>query len=415
MWRRLLSDNAALGLQYAANALVPLLLVPHFVRVLGLDSYGILAILVSLATFAAIVVQYAFHLTGPAEYAALRGEPGARQLFLDLLLARLLLFVGVAAIVGAGFGLALAAGVPVHLLWREAIVLLGLPAAAALSAAWFLQALGRFGVLALLSVIAVAAALALGFGLVGPESPNRAAAALAIVTAPLLLGGASLAVALSTLTPEPARLQWSGARGALSRGAAAFSSQLIAALYTMAGPLVLGGLSGVRAAGLYSAIERPASALLAALTLTHTAAYPRASMLYAGGELVAYRRLIRQVLLVYAAGAALLGAALWLGQAQVQEFIFGGRSPEGRVLLWLAYGWIAMGIAGPVLTGYFTVGGRAGEILRLTLVVLLVSLPAGVIGAATWGATGWLAAALAGQAIVVARGIQCWRQLRQLR
>lgn len=415
MWRRLLSDNAALGLQYAANALVPLLLVPHFVRVLGLDSYGILAILLSLAAFAAIVVQYAFHLTGPAEHAALRGGPGARQLFLDMLLARLLLFVVVGALVGAGFGLALAFGLPVHTWWREAVVLLGLPAAAALNAAWYLQARGRFGVLALLSAIAVAGAMALGFGLVRPDSPDRAAAALAIVAAPLMLGGASLAVAVRLLPAEPARLHGAGVRDALRRGAAAFGSQAIAALYTMAGPLVLGALSGVRAAGLYSAIERPASALLAALTLTHTAAYPRASVLHANGDHAAYRRLIGQVLLVYGTGVALLGAALWLAQDELQAFVFGGRSSEGRLLLWLAYGWIAMGIAGPVLTGYLTVRGRPGEILRLTMTVLLVSLPAGVIGAATWGATGWLAAALAGQAVVVARGIQCWRQLRQLR
>ncbi|MCU0952950.1 MAG: hypothetical protein MUC68_18485, partial [Burkholderiaceae bacterium] len=75
-----------MAMQFAANALVPLLLIPHFVRVLGIDSYGALAMLVAAAGFATVIVQYAFHLTGPADYAALRGARGARQLFVDVLL-----------------------------------------------------------------------------------------------------------------------------------------------------------------------------------------------------------------------------------------------------------------------------------------------------------------------------------------
>jgi hypothetical protein len=56
------------------------------------------------------------------------------------------------------------------------------------------------------------------------------------------------------------------------------------------------------------------------------------------------------------------------------------------------------------------VRGTPREILRLTLVVLLVSLPAGAIGAALLGAAGWLLASIAGQSIVVARAVQAWRQ-----
>jgi hypothetical protein len=188
MWRRLLSDNAALALQYAASALVPLLLIPHFVRVLGLQTYGTLAILLAVMSFATVVVQYAFHLTGPAEHGGLQGRPGARQLFLDILVARGLLLVAVmaAAAVALSMIVWLLPAQPAVL--RDGALLLLLPLAAALNAGWYLQARGEFAVLAGLSVISVVVALAVGFLAVSPEQASSSRAALALGIGPLLLG-----------------------------------------------------------------------------------------------------------------------------------------------------------------------------------------------------------------------------------
>ena len=411
MWRRLISDNAALALQYAANALLPLLLIPHFVRALGIDSYGALAMLVAAAGFATVIVQYAFQLTAPADYAALRGGPGARQLFLDVLLARLLLL---AAVLGAALLLAMLVVITApELPWREALLLLGLPLAAALNAGWFLQARGRFGLLAVLSIVAVTAALLIGTLGVDAARPSRPWAAAALAVGPLLLALGSLAWSWRELPAEPAHWAPHRAWSLLRTSAPTFLSQFVAALYTLAGPLAIGALSGVRAAGAFSAIERPAAAVLAALTLSHTAAYPRAAALYAVADLHAYRTLLRQVLLLYALGVLALGVLLAVAQPQVLAFLFGAAPPaDARALLWLAYLWIALGVAGPMLTGYLTVRGSPGEILRLTAQVLLVSLPAGLLGAQLWGGAGWLAAAIAGQGLVVLRGLRAWRMLR---
>lgn len=410
MWRRLLTDNAALGLQYAASALVPLLLIPHFVRVLGLQTYGALAILVAVMSFATVIVQYAFHLTGPAEHGGLQGRPGARQLFLDILLARTLLLVGVvtaAAVMLAAIAWLLPAQ---SAMLRNGALLLLLPLAATLNAGWYLQARGAFGVLAVLSVVSVCAALAIGFLAVTPADPSSSRAAFALGVGPLLLAIGSLAWALGRLPDEPGRPSLDGALNALARGRAAFLSQFVAALYSLAGPLVVGALSGVRAAGLYSAVERPAAALQAALGLTHTAAYPRAASTFAAGNRARYLALLRQVLLLNAVAVAGLGLLLASQLDAVARFVFGEAQAEGRTLIWLAYIWIALGIFGPMVTGYFTVRGTPREILRLTSIVLLVSLPAGVVGAALFGGAGWLAAAIAGQLVVAARAWQAWRE-----
>ena len=411
MWRRLLSDNASLGLQYAANALVPLLLIPHFVRTLGVEQYGGLAMLAAAMGFATVIVQYAFHLTGPAEHAALQGRRGARQLFLDVLAARGMLFGVVLALFLVALTVRYALDQQNLGLWIEASALLAIPAGAAMNAAWYLQARGQFAALAGLSVVAVAVALAVGLAGVTPVDPHaRLWAAIALGTGPLLLGVGSLAWAFAQLPREPGRARFAGGLEALRRGQAVFLSQFVAALYSLAGPLVVGALSGVRAAGLFSAIERPAAAVQAALALTHTAAYPRASALFAAGERLRYQQLLRQVLLVYTLAVAGLGIGLLLFSERAVWFLFGAASAEGTTLLWLAYAWLALGIFGPMVTGYFTVRGTPQEILRLTLWVLLVSLPAGAIGAAMLGGTGWLLAMIAGQCVVLARAVRAWRQ-----
>src|SRR5262249_41971530 len=95
MLRRVLAHNAPLGLQCAASALVPLVLIPHFVRTLGAAQYGAIAIALAVLSYAAVIVQYAFHLTGPAELVALEQARERKEFFLDIALARVLLLLGV--------------------------------------------------------------------------------------------------------------------------------------------------------------------------------------------------------------------------------------------------------------------------------------------------------------------------------
>ncbi len=409
MWRALLTHNAALALQYAANALLPLVLVPHFVRTLGVTDYGALAILIAAMSLAAVVVQYAFHLTGPAELAALPSESGSRQLFVDVLAARLLLLGALAVVMAAVVGSAATFAVAEKGVLLDAVLLFGLPSGAALNAGWYLQARGRFAAMAVLSICSVLAALAVGVLMVQPQTAGaRHWAALASITAPLIVGLGSLILAARLLPRHPAVWHPGRALAALQRGRALFASQIFAAIYSLAGPLVVGALAGVREAGLYSAIERPAAALQAALGLTHTAAYPRLAAHHAAGNHADYRRLLSQVLWLQAGGLSLLAALLATFNAPIARFLLGAEVVAAP-LLWLAFCWIGIGMVGPIVTGYLTVRGEGAQVFRLTTQVLLVSLPLGVAAALAMGAAGWFVALAAGQVLVIHRAWRLWR------
>ena len=409
MLKRLLVDNALLGLQYAASALVPLFLIPHFVRTLGAAQYGSIAIAVAALSYAAIVVQYAFHLTGPAELAR-RATPLARkELFFDIACARLLLLV---ALLGLVFG----ASAVEHVLDKELpgetrvwFVLLGLPIGAALHGGWYLQATGRFGALSVSSIFATGVALIIGFAMVKDEtSVSRAWAAAALAAGPLLVGAFTGLWSLLVLAGQPGRPNLGRARALLAHGREIFLSQLVAALYAVAGPIVVGIAAGPRGAGLYSAVERIAVALQSALVLTHTAAYPRLAALYPGAR-SDYLRLVRSVLGIYLFAALVLGVILAIWFDAISLVLLAEVNAGTAALLGWAWLWLALGIFGPLVTGYFAVCAQRTEILVLTKRVLLVSLPAGVLGVWAFGGAGWLAALCLGQVLVLLRALVVYR------
>ena len=56
MLRHLLRDKAALLVQYSANGLLPLLMVPHVLGAIGPGQFGRLAVALSLGGIAAAIV-----------------------------------------------------------------------------------------------------------------------------------------------------------------------------------------------------------------------------------------------------------------------------------------------------------------------------------------------------------------------
>ncbi|MCS6997628.1 MAG: oligosaccharide flippase family protein [Casimicrobiaceae bacterium] len=413
MLKRLLVDNALLALQYAASALVPLALIPHFVRTLGAEEYGKVAVAIAAVSYASLIVQYAFHLTAPAEFVS-RGNAIARKVFFwEITVARVLLLVAVLAIIACGLLMVWLLGpagaiASVGQWW----MLLAFPVGAALHSGWHLQCTGRYAALAAISVAGAAVTLATGFTVVaaGEDQPTQWAAA-SLAVGPLVVGVGTFLWSAASLGYGPARVSWKSALDLLGRGRPVFLSQLLASGYGFAGPLVVAIAAGGRSAGLYSAIERIANAIQAVLGLTHAAAYPRLATLYKSAR-AEYLRLLGTVIGIKGAATVMLGVLLFFSSDAVSTFIFGEISSESLWLMYLAWIWLTVSLLGLPLTGYLTVSGSHAAVLPLTFQVLLVTLPTGAVGAMLLGGAGWLIGLIAGQCLVLARAIRAYRHER---
>jgi PST family polysaccharide transporter len=407
MFRPVAQANAILLVQYGVGSLVPFLLLPHIVRSIGLEAYGHLAVALAWAGYGSLVVQYAFHLTGPQRVAQAAGDGDATAAaFAEVSSAKALLLLCIVPVMGVVGWWALpgrASGEPFWLL------LLLLPLANALNSAWFLQAQGRFLLVCGIAIAGSLLTLAIGFGLVrGADATSMLAAAAASASGALVLGLASVHASSRSV-----RMRWPLLRHArpwatLRQEWTLFTSQFVSALYTASGPIVIYQLLGSTAAGSYSAVDRIVTALTAACLLTHAAAYPRLATAYAHDR-PAYWRLLKMVVLAYLAVSAGIACAVWLLRVPLAGYLF-GRAPEGsNALLGWGLAWLVVSIVGPALTGYLTFSGQHREIARLSVYVLVSTWAVGLWAVSAFGPAGWMAALVLSQSLIVYKAIQHWR------
>lgn len=407
MIANVLKNNAFLALQYAVGSLVPLVLVPHLVRTLGLESFGRIAVTIACASYGCLVVQYAFHYTGPHRVAQMSRKSDGGNVFSEISGAKVLLLLGALPLLPLVAWRSVAQeGGGAHLL-----ILLALPVAAALNSSWYLQARGKFLWICLFAITGSLTALAVGFFCVVDGSERSLWwAAVSTVIGPAISGAATFAAGwrASGSFLSPPRL--GGSLEVIREGWPLFASQLIASLYGLSGPIVIGYLSSAVDAGIYSAFDRILTAVVGACLLTHTAAYPRLTAAY-GEDRRGYGRLIKFVLGSYFSLTAAIACAAWFFRAEVGRFIIGTQGEAHEGLLGLCLIRLILSILGTTLTAYLTVSCRSKEVIPLNLTVLAVSFGAGIPLVLSFGGAGWLAGLVVSQLVVLVAVLRNWREM----
>lgn len=407
MLRSVARNNVVLLLQYAVGGLVPIVLIPHIVREIGVASFGTLAIALAWANYGSIVVQYAFNLTGPRQIAQLTPGQTEAAVFQQITTTKL-------ALLSVLFPLAGTFLLSVSLLgasWSGAqlLILLALPLASALHSGWYLQASGRFAVSSTISMVGALCSLAFGFMLVSTNNTNVLVfAALSLVMGALISSVGTMLASTRILGFPAIRINRQHSLHELREGWPLFASQFTAALYGASGPIIVGWLVGVEQAGAYTAVERMISAVVSACMLTHTAAYPTLARLYQSDRRH-YLRLLFGVIATYLAVAISIATTCYFFWDQVLNFIFGSNAGSFGVIFSAGLVWLTVGIFGTTFTGYLTVSGQGARVLPLTFKILMASFLIGVPGVIYFGAWAWLASLSIAQLIVIYSAAKAWR------
>ncbi len=407
MIRQVVQANATLLVQYAVGSLVPLLLVPHIVKVIGLAEYGHLAVLMAWGSYGAVVVQYAFQMTGPKQLAHLAAGETPSRVFFDIAFAKLLLLSIVFPVMAVFAYVSMPIDSTSSFAW---VLLFAMPFAAGLNSVWFLQAQGHFLPVCVLAIIGSLLSLLIGFSFV--NSGNHRAIDFAVVVGvfgTIFIGIGTLLLAVTSVKREKYDWKISRAIIALREGWHLFISQFVSMLYTASGPIVINYLLNAKAAGAYSVTERVINALLAAVLLTHTAAYPRHASAYINDR-VGYWRMLKFILTGYLGVTFIIAVLAWSLRELVVQFLYNEINSEHDLLLFFGLAWLVLGIFGTALTGYLTVSGRSREVWPLTLKILLFSVALGVPGVLFFGSVGWLAALVLSQLLVLKTGFKHWRR-----
>lgn len=407
--RKIATDTVALSLQYATASLVPLLMLPHISRVIGLGNYGTLAVALAWATFGMTIVQYCFHISAPAQMASVKNLESEIDLLNSILSTKLLLFVLVSVAASIYFlgGMAFSHEPSIG----QVIIIFGLPVGYVLNTGWHLQSVGLVKAIAAVAIMSSLVAIFWGMTFVntGADHPVLMSA-IALVIAPTLLGIFTFFLSLWRLRSLISQLRLQDPLKELKNNRHLFASHLFAALYSSSGPIVIGLFADNSQAGAYSLVEKISSAIIGALLLLHVAAYPRLCRVYINDK-ERYINGIKNILTIYLLSAMLLVLAACFHLDEINAYLFKTRESNYSLLVMFTLVWIFLGIFGPLLTGYYIVSEKKHMVMRLTLKVLLASIALGLPGVMIWGGWFWLFALCASQSIVIAYSIREWNVL----
>lgn len=407
MIRQVAKANAILLVQYAVGSLVPLLLVPHIVSVIGLAEYGHLAVLMAWGGYGAVIVQYAFQMTGPKRVMHLAAGDSTASVFVDIAFAKFLLLFIVIPVMTVLALVSVPSESTSSFAW---ILLFAMPIAAGLNSVWFLQAQDHFLSVCILAIAGSLLTLFIGFGFVN-SSNSRAVDFVVVVSvfSAIFIGVGTLLLAITSIKRE--KYEWNIMRAisVLKEGRHLFISQFVSMLYSASGPIVINYLLDAKEAGAYSVTERVINALMAAALLTHTAAYPRLASAYINNR-VGYWRMLKFILTAYLSFTLTIAVLAWALREPVVRFLYGEVSSDHYGLLFFGLAWLVLGIFGTALTGYLTVSGRSHEVWPLTLKILMLSVAIGAPGVLLFGGVGWMAALVLSMIFVLHTGFKHWRR-----
>jgi PST family polysaccharide transporter len=294
---------------------------PYLVRVLGMETYGLVAFSQAFAQYFVIFTDYGFNLSATRFVAQNRDSPAKiRSMFWTVLILRSsLMLVGIVLL------LCIVAAIP-RMRSNIAYFLLAYLTVAGnvLFPQWYFQGMEKMRQISLYTGIAKVASAALLFAFV--RGPRDGLLAVGLLSGGMLAAGVMGTIAVlrtAGLRYEPQTFQ--GLRDALVEGWHMFLTTASISLYTNTNVVLVGLIGGNIQAGYFSAAEKLTRAIAALVFPFLQAAYPHISRLIQTsreGALLFYRKTVK----VGGACALAIGMALLLFASPIARIAFGSAS-----------------------------------------------------------------------------------------
>ncbi len=270
-------NAASLYLIQFANYILPLIMIPYLVRVLGPAGYGAVAFGQGLINYLMLFVEYGFDWSATRKISVYRNDlQVVNSIALCVWAAK-----GLLALMGFGVLLALAGTVP--RLSEEFLLLLilyGLVLGNVLFPTWLFQGMEHMVAISIINLGMKLGVLIGVFTLIRRPEHYLLYAGLLSFGA-VLSGMTGMIVAFRMFRLRLNRVAWSGVWETLKEGWILFLSKASVSLYTAGNAFILGMLTNNMVVGYYSAAEKIVKSILGLLSPIAQAAYPRFSKLAA--------------------------------------------------------------------------------------------------------------------------------------
>lgn len=325
---RLKENIVSLMTLQGANYLLPLIVVPYLVRVLGPANFGRMAFAQAFVQYFIVLTDYGFNLTATRAVVKVRDDPVALGRLTSAVMT-----VKVLIMVAGFFAMNLAIGV-----MPDAHQDYGLFAVAYLAVlgsvifpVWLFQGIEQMRHITILTIASRLIVTVAIFLLVRGADDLRTAAALQAMGL-VIAGVLSLFVVPNVVALKLQRPSWGDMRIVLKDGWHVFVATIGGSLYSSSNVFILGLLASPLVVGYYAAAERLIRAIQSAISPISQAVYPHVAALL-GESRERALAFLRKLLRLQGLATFLISVALFALAHPIAQVMFGHRYEQSGDLI----------------------------------------------------------------------------------
>lgn len=373
--KRIVENIISLGVLQVVNYVLPLVIMPYLMRVLGEDKYGLIVFAQAIVQYFVVLTDYGFVMTAARDVAVNRDDPRrVSEIVATVILIKCCL-MALGFLILTGIILAVPS---IRAEWRVYYLWFMMVLGSVLFPVFYFQGMEQMRYITILNVIARSAALGALFIFV--RSPNDYMIATGIQAGAFVLGGAmSLAMVLfrcgvRVVCPTGAQI-----RSTLKEGSQVFVSTLSGNIYGQGSVIVTGLVAGHAAAGYYTMARNVTNAVSWLIQPVAQGVYPNLSRRYADGD-AGYYRFRRKILGLGAVIAVGASIALFVGSGVATVVLAGKQVPLLTLLLKLMsvtlFFTIANVLIGPMILSMKRYVQMQKMYIAAAILFLAVAIPA---------------------------------------
>lgn len=389
----IVGDTLILGGAQALGYLLPLAATPILIHRVGVQEYGLFALVQVLGLLTQAVVDYGFSFTATRSVVSARDDRAKCCAIL----------VNVTVAKAGLYAVCLMVAALAALVFHESVyspVLTGyfpyslLSVSSLLIPLWYFQGMGDVHRAAIFTGLARVVSLVALFFFVHPAS-SLVEIALLYTVPGVVVAGYFWFTALPA-RPDWRLLDWQQVRSLLADGRHIFATNVLSIGLTNAGPLIISTVAGPATVGLYSAAERVAKTISYIYGPLTQAIYPRVVSSFQSGQSQGIR-FLKRVMALYLGSGLVLGALAFFGADYIMAKL-GAPGTESSLVLKLLAIWVLISIANNV-TGLqlLTALGQSRYYMRCFLASALVYLISAFLLTYAWAIIGPAIALMAGE------------------
>ncbi|MBP4043189.1 flippase [Aeromonas sp. SrichE-2G] len=334
MDRLLLKNIFSLFSIQAVNYILPLLIIPRLVQVLGVDLFGVYILIFTVIQYFIILSEYGFNLTATRKLAInIDNKKFVSKVFSSVILSKLM-------IAALGFSI-INSYVLLTSTYREHLIYFNLGYLSVFGSVffpvWLYQAYEKMQWIAVCNFISRVSGVVLIYILVN-DKHDFSLAIILQASMPLVASVISLFYCFSTRMVFFARVNFQDIAVEIKDGWDIFVSTSFVSLYTTSVPLILGYTSGAASVGIYAAADKIRLAVQSIINPVSQALYPRLSRLMLEKQDEAYG-IIRTVFKFFVIPFFVLSLILMCFSEHIINVLYGDSLPGAvivlKILIWI--------------------------------------------------------------------------------